>query len=114
MTHKYNQGDKVIILNGYQCDLKGMRQVIQDEVACARALGFNIGIKLIRGAYMNEERSLAAEEGVESPVWDSIDQTHDCYNDCMTHVLNNLDEQDLILVGSHNKDSIEKAKAIID
>lgn len=31
----------------------------------------------------------------------------------MTHVLNNLDEKDMILVASHNKDSIEKAKAII-
>lgn len=62
---------------------------------------------------MNEERLLAAQEGVESPVWDTIDQTHECYNACMTHILNNLDDNDMILIASHNKDSIDKAKAII-
>ena len=73
MTQKFNQGDKVIILNGVLCYLKRMRQLISDEIACSQALGFNIGVKLIRGAYMNEERALAAEEGHESPVWDTID-----------------------------------------
>lgn len=37
-----------------------MSQVIQDEVAASKALGFNLGVKLIRGAYMSEERALAA------------------------------------------------------
>ena len=62
---------------------------------------------------MNEERAIAAEEGVESPVWDTIDHTHSCYNDCMKMVLDNLDENGMILIGSHNKESIEKAKALI-
>jgi proline dehydrogenase len=90
-----------------------MRTLLSDEIAASQALGFNIGVKLIRGAYMNEERSIAAEEGVESPVWDTIDQTHSCYNDCMKMVLDNLDDNGMILIGSHNKESIEKAKAII-
>ena len=60
MTQEFNRGDKTIILNGYQCYLKRMSQVIQDEVAASKALGFNLGVKLIRGAYMSEERALAA------------------------------------------------------
>lgn len=29
---------------------------------------------------MNEERKLAEAHGYESPVWDSIEETHKCYN----------------------------------
>lgn len=46
-------------MNGYQCYLKRMPQVIRDEVATSKVLGYNLGIKLIRGAYMIEERKLA-------------------------------------------------------
>lgn len=82
-THRYNVGNQVIILNGFQCYLKRMSQVIRDEVACSQALGYNLGVKLIRGAYMNEERSLAADQGVESPVCDTIEATHANYDYCM-------------------------------
>ena len=30
------------------------------EVRSSKAFGYNLGIKLIRGAYMNEERELAS------------------------------------------------------
>lgn len=90
MTHKLNHGDQVIIMNGYQCYAKRMAQVIPMEVAASKALGYNLGVKLIRGAYMNEERTLAAEQGVESPIWDDIEATHKCYNTCMEHVIMNM------------------------
>ena len=61
MTHKYNVDEKVIIMNGYQCYLKRMANVIPMEVKASQEYGYNMGIKLIRGAYMNEERELAAE-----------------------------------------------------
>jgi proline dehydrogenase len=67
-------------MNGYQQYLKRMREVIPFEIATSQMLGYNLGIKLIRGAYMNEERKLAAENNYESPVWDSLEDTHNCYN----------------------------------
>jgi proline dehydrogenase len=45
-----------------------MPQIIKYEVAASKKLGYNLGIKLIRGAYMNEERQLAKEMGYESPI----------------------------------------------
>lgn len=114
LTQAYNRGDRNTILNGYQCYHKRMTQVIEDEVACSKALGYNLGIKLIRGAYMNEERALAAEAGVASPVWDTIEQTHACYNKCLAHVLHNLDEKSLLFIASHNGDSIEMAKDLMN
>jgi hypothetical protein len=53
-----------------------MPRVIFQEVECSKALGYNLGIKLIRGAYMNEERELAKEKGKQFPVWDTIEGTH--------------------------------------
>lgn len=50
-------------MNGYQCYLKRMTSVIPMEVRAATEHNFNLGIKLIRGAYMMEERELAAKQG---------------------------------------------------
>ena len=90
MTHNLNVNDRVTIMNGYQCYLKRMEKVIPMEVRASKHLNFNLGIKLIRGAYMMEERGLAAEQGKDSPVWDQIDETHICYNDSMSHIIKNM------------------------
>ena len=36
-----------------------MERQVPLEIECSKRLGYNLGIKLIRGAYMNEERTLA-------------------------------------------------------
>jgi len=36
-----------------------MSSIIPLEILRARKLGYNLGVKMIRGAYMNEERKLA-------------------------------------------------------
>jgi proline dehydrogenase len=79
MTHELNR-DRHTIMNGYQCYLKRMAKVIPDEIELSKKMGFNLGIKLIRGAYMTEERELAAKAGKESPIWDTLEDTHKCYN----------------------------------
>jgi hypothetical protein len=38
-----------------------MERQVPLEMESAKRLGYNIGIKLVRGAYMNEERKLAKE-----------------------------------------------------
>ena len=114
MTHHCNRDDKVIIMNGYQCYLKRMAGTIPMEVKASKTFGFNLGIKLIRGAYMNEERELAANEGRESPVWDTIEATHSCYNKNLTHLLTNMKHQDMVFVASHNKDTCDIAMDLVD
>lgn len=86
-----------------------MASVIPMEVRASHEFGFNLGLKLIRGAYMNEEREIAMKKGVESPVWDSIDETHACYNNNVEHVIPRMKPHDLLLVASHNKESCEIA-----
>lgn len=45
---------------------------------------------------------------------DTIDGTHSNYNQCLKLVLDNLGPRDRILIGSHNLDSVNLAKQIIE
>ena len=51
---------------------------------------------------MNEERNLAKELGYESPVWETIEDTHSCYNSSLTNIIDNLKSTDMLFVASHN------------
>jgi len=113
LSQKYNVGSKNIILNGYQCYLKRMKGVIEHEVQAAEKLGYNLTLKLIRGAYLSEERELAEKFGVESPVHDTLENTHNCYNDCLKLAIQNSNSKSVIFLASHNQDSIELAKSLI-
>lgn len=44
--------------------------------------GFSFGAKLVRGAYMFLERERAEKMDYQSPVFDTIQQTHDNYDRC--------------------------------
>lgn len=112
LTHKFNRGDHVRIMNGYQCYTTRTTELIPMEVQAAKQAGFNLGVKLIRGAYMMEERERAAKGGYESPVFDSIEETHTCYNKSMELIITNMKEQDMILVASHNVETCEIAKRL--
>ena len=111
---KFHKDNKAFILNGYQCYLKSSIRHVRKEMARCRRLGIGSGLKLIRGAYMEEERKLAKEHNYESPVWDTIEDTHKAYDTNMTYVLKNLDtEKDYLLIGSHNRASCDLSKGII-
>ena len=97
-------------MNGFQCYLKRMEQVIRNEVSTSQILGYNLGVKLIRGAYMSEERAFAQENNYESPVWDSIEETHSCYNNVMNHVIDNIKPSSRCIVASHNVESCDMAR----
>lgn len=96
-------------MNGYQCYLKRIGKVIPIEVKSSQAFNYNLGIKLIRGAYMNEERDLAAKLGNESPVWDTIEETHACYNNNVSHLISNMKIDDMVFVASHNIETVALA-----
>ena len=63
---------------------------------------------------MNEERRRAEAQGYESPVMDTIEGTHHNYNSCLRLVLDNLGPRDRVLIGSHNLDSVQLAKQLIE
>jgi proline dehydrogenase len=90
-----------------------MERQVPLELEAAKKLGYNIGIKLIRGAYMNEERRLAKEQGYESPVQDTIEDTHRNYNTNMGLIFQTMRANDRVFLGSHNQESCELAKKYV-
>merc|ERR1740130_2170869 len=101
-------------MNGYQCYTKRTQELMKMEVSCAKEFDYNLGIKLIRGAYMLEERELAQNGGYESPVFDSVEETHKCYDENMAHIISNMKESDKILVASHNVETIRIATNLLE
>ena len=61
---------------------------------------------------MNEERELAHKGNYESPVWDSIEETHKCYNQNMELIIKNMTKKDMVFVASHNVETVESAKRL--
>ena len=63
---------------------------------------------------MNEERRVANENGQESPICDTIEDTHSNYNTNLKLILENLQKPtDTILIGSHNQETVELAKRLV-
>lgn len=96
-------------MNGYQCYLKDAKKQIDLEVRRCQALGIPLGLKLIRGAYIEEERRIAAAGGYESPCWDTLEETHDCYNTNLERIIPELCPESKLIVASHNRDSVAQA-----
>lgn len=114
MTHRYNVDGKHIVLNGFQCYLKRMPDMISLEIQTARKLGYNIGMKIVRGAYIREEREVAQSLGLESPCWDTIEDTHASYHKCIEMAISNCRANELVFAGSHNVDTINFMKQLVE
>ena len=63
-----------------QCYLKDAAARIETDMRRAAAEGWRFGAKTVRGAYMVVERARAAERGYDSPIWETLQETHDSYN----------------------------------
>lgn len=66
--------------------------------------GFKIGVKIVRGAYMEKERERALDKGYRSPICDSKFETDRNFNDAMKYILKNINDIS-VFIGTHNEDS---------
>lgn len=112
MMEKYNKEKAIVFgtLQLYRHDrldyLKALHQRAIDK-------GFHIGMKLVRGAYMEKERERAEKMGYQDPICADKPATDKMYNDVMKYMFDNLDRM-AIYVGTHNEDSSYLFKEMID
>lgn len=110
--------DKPIIYNTYQCYLKDTAERLTTDMERSERHSFHFGAKLVRGAYMEGERTLAESLGYESPIHETIEHTHACYDDSVDYLLHQSkrgkDRKVEMMLASHNQNSIEKAIETMD
>jgi proline dehydrogenase len=103
MMEKYN-GEKAIVFNTLQMYRHDRLQYLKDIIEKARKGNFRIGIKFVRGAYMEKERERASAMGYPSPIQPDKKATDDAFDQALLVSLDNLDVMD-IFCGSHNEES---------
>src|SRR5690606_31438090 len=64
----------------------------------------HLGVKLVRGAYLEKERDRALSLGVPSPLHETKQDTDNDFNQALKLCIDNLDRVE-ICCGSHNEDS---------
>eukprot|EP01064_Diplonema_japonicum_P023502 TRINITY_DN3393_c0_g4_i1.p1 TRINITY_DN3393_c0_g4~~TRINITY_DN3393_c0_g4_i1.p1 ORF type:complete len:582 (+),score=116.27 TRINITY_DN3393_c0_g4_i1:55-1800(+) len=96
------------IYNTYQCYLTFMESRIKNDLERGRREGWKFAGKLVRGAYMVQEREIAERKNYASPIMPTLQATHDNFNTCVQIIMEQMPHKDVgLMVGSHNKESIE-------
>ncbi|XP_051533198.1 proline dehydrogenase 1, mitochondrial-like isoform X3 [Myxocyprinus asiaticus] len=101
--------EKANIFNTYQCYLKEAYDNVSVDVELSRREGWYFGAKLVRGAYMYQERSRAVEIGYEDPINPDYEATNRMYHKCLEYILEeiNLNRMANVMVASHNEDTVK-------
>jgi proline dehydrogenase len=103
MMRKYNT-EKAIVYNTLQTYRWDRLEHLKEAHKRAKAGGYKLGYKIVRGAYMEKERERAKEKGYKSPICVDKQATDDNFNNTLTYILNNIDDISLF-VGTHNEES---------
>ena len=106
MMIKYNK-KKAIVFNTLQLYRWDRLDYLKKLHNQAKAEGFYIGMKIVRGAYMEKENSRAEEMGYPTPICESKEATDINYDVTMEYMMDNLDVMS-IFAGTHNESSSYK------
>lgn len=113
MMKKYNQ-ENVIAYNTFQLYRTDRLAYLKKSFRHAEKNGYILGAKLVRGAYMEKERSRAQEKGYTSPIHPSKEETDKAYNKAVRFVVENY-EKIASCNASHNAESaLLQAQLIAD
>ena len=97
----YNKKVHTIFLT-HQCYRTGTLSKIKENFKRAKQNKFLLGIKLVRGAYMEKERERAKKYNYESPIQPTKSDTDLEFDNSVKFCVDNIDNIS-IWVGSHNE-----------
>jgi proline dehydrogenase len=101
MMQKYNKHKAIVFntLQMYRWDRLDYLKKLHEQ---AKIEGFYIGMKLVRGAYMEKENKRAIEKGYQSPICKSKQATDDNFDAAVSYMIENIDKMS-IFAGTHNE-----------
>ena len=101
MMQKYNK-EKAIVFNTiqlYRWDRLDFLKKLHEQ---AKREGFYIGMKLVRGAYMEKENQRAEEKGYKTPICATKEESDKMYDDTVAYMLDNINQM-AVFAGTHNE-----------
>ncbi|XP_069413603.1 proline dehydrogenase 1, mitochondrial isoform X2 [Ovis canadensis] len=100
--------ERPLVFNTFQCYLRDAYDNVTLDVELARREGWCFGAKLVRGAYMAQERARALEVGYEDPINPTYEATSAVYHRCLDYVLEELkhNARAAVMVASHNEGTV--------
>jgi proline dehydrogenase len=103
MMAEFNK-QKAVVFNTIQLYRHDRLHFLRISHQIAEAQGFILGLKLVRGAYMEKERAVAIEKNRTSPIQVSKEATDADYDEavrfCMDHI-----HSTAVIIASHNEQS---------
>ena len=106
MMKKYNK-QKTIVFNTVQMYRHDRLEYLKDLHNSSKQNDFEIGIKLVRGAYIEKENIRAKKINYKTPICESKKASDDNFNSGVKFIISNLDKFNLFC-GTHNEESIYK------
>ncbi|CAK60190.1 unnamed protein product (macronuclear) [Paramecium tetraurelia] len=113
MEAYYNQ-NQTLVYNTFQNYLKQTKDRVDFELAKANKFKLNIGIKMVRGAYMVEESKLASDQAKENPINDGYEATTAMIERNLEQLILNIRKSPTkVFVASHNEKTVEFVKELM-
>lgn len=103
MMRKYN-GKKAIVATTLQMYRHDRLEYLTKLIEAGKKEGFVVGVKIVRGAYMEKENKRAKKMGYPTPINPTKEKTDHDYNEAMKLLVANLDYVELC-AGTHNEES---------
>ena len=101
MMQKYNK-KKAIVFNTLQMYRWDRLDYLKNLHQQAISEGFYIGMKIVRGAYMEKENLRAEENGYQTPICESKEATDKNYDAAIHFMIGNIERMS-IFSGTHNE-----------
>jgi len=103
MSVKYNQ-ERAIVYNTIQMYRHDRLDFMKVQIEKATKENWKLGLKIVRGAYMEKERDRAAKLNYPSPIQPDKKSTDKDFNAALELAINNIDVCS-ICCGTHNEES---------
>ncbi|HUH52052.1 MAG TPA: proline dehydrogenase family protein [Flavobacterium sp.] len=111
MMQKYNK-QKAIVFGTLQMYRWDRLEYLKDIHQRALADGFHVGMKLVRGAYMEVEAERAKEKGYKNPICESKGATDINYDAAVEYMVDHIDTM-AVYAGTHNEDSSSRLMRLL-
>lgn len=105
MMARYNQ-TRVIVYNTLQMYRWDRIQYLREARKRAKAAGYKMGVKLVRGAYIEKERERAELMGYASPIQPDKAATDADYDEALDYCLKHHETLSFV-AGTHNENSTQ-------